>query len=269
MMDIKKIVRLEETRISSAVREVAKYSMETEGGGVACRGEPGEWTNCAYGLGLNGPVSVDGFKKIIDYYRDHGIEPRLELNPFVGEETIRNCGEAGFQVKIFENVLYRLLSKDDVYCPLNGYPDGVEYRITDNKNESELRTHCAVAMSGFIENPTEEDFATWKRMLQHPKIKAVAAWCEGKMVGAGAVEIHDEIAALISLSVLKEYRGRGIQQGLISKRLEMARAHGVKVATIGSIAGAATDRNVMRMGFQIAYTKLIMIFPEKGLVGAL
>ncbi len=266
-MEIQKIVRLEETRISSAVRDVAKYSMVTEGGGIACRGEPGEWTNCVYGLGLEGPVSVEGFKKIINYYRDFGLEPRLELNPFVGEETIRNCGEAGFKVTIFENVLYRLLSKDDVYCPVQGFPDGVEYRVTDNKNETELRLHCEVAMSGFIENPTEEDFATWKRMLHHPKIKAVAAWCDGKMVGAGAVEIHEEIAALISLSVLKGYRGKGIQQGLISKRLEIARDQGVKVATIGSIAGAATDRNVMRMGFQIAYTKLIMHFPEAGLVG--
>ncbi len=265
-MNIQDICKLEERRISSAVSEVARYKIATEGGGIACRGEPGEWINCAYGVGQDGPVSVKGFRDIITYYSEAGIEPRLELNPFVGQETIDNCGEAGFKVGVFEIVLYRLIDPKETFAPILGFPEGVTVKVTDVSNEDEIRMHSAVAMSGFFE-PKEEDFETWKRVLLHPKVKGVAAWCDGKIVGAGAAEIHSEIAALISLSVLPEYRGRGIQQALIAKRLELAQAAGVKVATVGSSPGAGTARNVMRMGFQVAYTKLIMRYTAPGLVG--
>jgi GNAT superfamily N-acetyltransferase len=85
------------------------------------------------------------------------------------------------------------------------------------------------------------------------------------MVGAGSVEFAGELCALFGLSVLPEFRRRGIQQALIAARLNEARRRGAHLATISGRPGAATERNVMRMGFALAYTKVILVKPGPGL----
>ena len=61
-------------------------------------------------------------------------------------------------------------------------------------------------------------------------------------------------------------RRKGVQQALIAARLRVLRDRGVFLATIGSRPGEGTERNVWRMGFQVAYTKVVLVKPEKGLV---
>lgn len=99
-MEMKEIALLEEERISEAVGEIARFKYRLEGGGIACRGNPGEWINCAYGVGTKGIVSPEEFRKLISWYEEHGIETRFELNPFVDQQTIVNAGEAGFRLHI-------------------------------------------------------------------------------------------------------------------------------------------------------------------------
>ena len=73
------------------------------------------------------------------------------------------------------------------------------------------------------------------------------------------------IVALFGLAVVPEYRRRGVQQALIAERLRLARDAGARVATIGSRPGHSTERNVRRMGFQTAYTKVSLVRPGAGL----
>ena len=61
-------------------------------------------------------------------------------------------------------------------------------------------------------------------------------------------------------SLLETYRT------LIAARLNHAGTRGVRVATIGSRPGAGTERNVRRMGFQTAYTKVMLARSGPGLV---
>jgi hypothetical protein len=56
-----------------------------------------------------------------------------------------------------------------------------------------------------------------------------------------------------------------VQLALLVHRLERARALGCPLAVIGSKPGVATERNAARMGFRVAYTKVILRKPEQGL----
>jgi predicted N-acetyltransferase YhbS len=270
MMSLFELSRLEERRISEAVSRLAPESIKLQGGGYACRGEPGSWINCAYGVASEGPVERAELERMSSWYEAHGVEPRFELNPFTDAETLKHVGDLGFRIFQFENVLYRWLRPGETIAPPLGFPPGITYRVINREDEEDILAHARVSMSGFYDGePAASDYATWFQMLRNERTSGFVAEIEGKVVGAGAVEVNGEISALISLSVLPDFRRRGIQQALIAKRLEHAANLGARVATIGSLPNAGTERNVFRMGFQVAYTKVIMVRPGPGLMASL
>ena len=59
-----------------------------------------------------------------------------------------------------------------------------------------------------------------------------------------------------------------VQAALIARRLEHARDQGCELVTIGSRPGIATERNAARLGFYVAYTKVIMAMPGEGLTSS-
>ena len=85
------------------------------------------------------------------------------------------------------------------------------------------------------------------------------------MVGGGAVDFEEGVASLVGLSVLEAWRGRGIQQALIAERCRIAAERGVGLVTLVSRPNAATERNALRMGFAVAYTKAALVKSGPGL----
>lgn len=77
------------------------------------------------------------------------------------------------------------------------------------------------------------------------------------------------VAALAGAAVLPAWRRRGIQAALVARRLELARARGCRLATIGSAPGIPTERNALRLGFRIAYARLAFNRPGPGLASSL
>jgi GNAT superfamily N-acetyltransferase len=151
----------------------------------------------------------------------------------------------------------------------------IRVRLVNKDDDAEVRLCSRIAMTGF--HPpghefAESDYEMWARVVKHPRTRSLLASVETPEglvpAGAGSIELHGEIACLFGLSTLHAFRKLGIQQSLIAARLNLAIDQGVKVATIGSRPGAGTERNVRRMGFQTAYTKVILAQPGPGLVPA-
>ena len=65
--------------------------------------------------------------------------------------------------------------------------------------------------------------------------------------------------SLFGASVLPAFRRRGIQQALISARLQTALSLGADLASITSHPGIPTERNAARLGFQLAYVRAVMV----------
>ncbi len=264
------IAKLEEGRQAEALAELAG-EVRRVGGGVAGRGPGGSWLNNAVGLGLSGPVSEDEIAYLTRWYEGAGIEPRVELCPMAHESLIRALERQKFVVRCFESVLYREIDPNHAVLPVMGPLDGgrLTIRMVDPTSDSEVREYVRVCGSGFLppgvtEMP-EEHVAVAMRVVRHPRTVAMMAMLDGRCVGAGGMGLHDRVCALFGLSVLPEFRRRGIQQALIAARLNHAAARGARLATIGSRPGAGTERNVRRMGFATAYTKPVVVRPGEGL----
>ena len=139
----------------------------------------------------------------------------------------------------------------------------------DPANDAQVREYARVCSSGFLppgmtELPPDQ-FEVSMRAARHTRSIGLLAMLDGRCVGAGGMGMHNHVAALFGLSVLPEFRRRGIQQALIAARLNIAAENGARVATIGSRPGAGTERNVRRMGFQTAYVKPMVVRPGPGL----
>lgn len=266
--DYRAIAMLEEARVARSVGEVASVTMPFAGG-IASRAEPGAWMNAAYGCGLSGAVDSADIVRLVDFYAGAGIEPRIELCPYAHESLVRGLADHGFVVRGFETIMYRALEEPAASVPEPASLCSARIETVDPKNERAVEEFIHVACSGFLppgmkEWPAEY-LASVRRVVHHPRTVCVVARLGGVCAGAGALEVLGEVSALFGLSVLPEFRRRGVQLALMAWRLRHAMAQGARYATIGARPGVATERNAQRLGFRIAYTRALMVRPGHGL----
>jgi GNAT superfamily N-acetyltransferase len=259
-MDLLEIARLEELRNARSLADVADESRAI-GGGIAGRGAPGVWVNQAIGLGLSGSVPRGEIEELIGWWEAAGIEPRVDLCPYADDQLVKECSALGLRAWLFSTVFFRLLERGELVQPQH-IPAGVRIEVVDAQNEAALGEAAAVAIEAF----PEVDFDLVARTARHPRVILMAAHMDGKCVGVASCELCGEIAALFGGAVVESHRRRGVQQALLAARMNLAASRGARVATIGSRPRAATERNVRRMGFQVAYTKVALVRPGEGLV---
>jgi GNAT superfamily N-acetyltransferase len=267
-MELAEVAKLEEFRLARANEELCDECLHI-GGGIAGRGAPGSWLNLAVAIGLRGPVSRADFERMIRWYEDAGIEPRMEVCPYADPGFLKDCEQLGFRLRTFETIFYRPLSSRERVQPLHPLPPGLHIEILDTSDAAAVRQCALVALRGFLPPGgviTDEDIEIFQRGTRHPRTVTFTARLEGEIVAVGACEIDGAVSALFGMATSETHRRRGIQQALLAARLNLAAARSARVATIGSRPGVATERNVMRMGFTVAYTKVVLIRPGEGLV---
>ncbi len=267
LMDFHALAVLEERRESRGVGEIADEAMPFAGG-VVCRGEPGSWFNGARGAGMSGPVSRDEVRGFIHELEIRGIEPRISICPFVDESLRRALFEERFLLRDFTSVLCRPLLPDERIAPLVAPPQSLRIEPVDPSDQQAVESFARTSVAGFLSDsrePPEMCLRLTRRMARHPRATAIRAMVGDECVGAGAMEIDGELAALYGASVLVNRRGQGIQQAMLAWRLNRAAACGVSIATIGSRPRAQTERNAQRMGFALAYMKVTLVRPGPGL----
>jgi GNAT superfamily N-acetyltransferase len=268
------VARLEEGRLAKVLADVS-LEHAPFAGGVCGFGGPGSWQNGAYGAGLSGPVDDAEIDRFCAFYRERGVEPRIELAPVAHETLVRGLAERGFVIQDFENVLYRELRDGDDYRAAlpHGWPatasgEPLSIRAVDAHDERELLVYTQVSGSGFRPEgaPVNEvELATARRSFRTPYCEIFLASFGEEPAAGAAIERHGPLVCLFGMSTLPAHRHRGVQLALLAHRLERARALGAGIATIGSKPGVATERNAARMGFHVAYTKVILRKPEPGL----
>jgi GNAT superfamily N-acetyltransferase len=263
---LKDVARLEELRQARGLSDVAD-EFQPIAGGTMSRSVAGSWLNSSVGLGFDGPVPDDTAERLIEFFTAKGIEPRIELCPYADPSLTLVLERAGFTLRGFESMFFRELD-DAKVRPIVDPPPGLTIEPVDPGSASDVRAYATTAVSGFFPADfvvPEAYIEVAERCARHPRSVAVLARLDGELVSAGAVEISGDVAALFGLSVVESHRRRGVQQAMIAYRVNLARDRGAKLAIIGAKPGIATERNVRRMGFQAAYTKVVLVRPGEGL----
>jgi GNAT superfamily N-acetyltransferase len=247
------IAALEERRQAALLADVAPL-VRPFAGGVMAFHEPGSWQNQACGVGLDGPVSDADLDAFVDFYTSHGVEPRLELSPFADDTLIAGLAARNFVIREFENVFGRELPAGEDLDAARPRPSPAGLVLTPlDRADPDIPPPMLEAS---------------RQTLLLPSTLTYAATLAGQLAAAGSVHLGDRVAALMGVSTLPAFRRRGIQQALILQRLTAARDHGCLLATISSRPGIPTERNAMRLGFTMAYTKVILVRPGPGLAAS-
>lgn len=264
------IARMEEARLAADLFLVADRCEPILGGAMA-RSAPGSWTNHAVGLALNDrPIDDAEVDRLVRFYADHGVEPRVELCPSAHESLLRALSARGFVLHGFESLFARELDPSEAVAPPAPRPAGLTLEPVDTGDDRSLGAYAAAIYRTFFPadhpGPSENDVQTMLRFLRKPGTTAWRAEIDGVFAGGGSVTVAGEVACITAAGVPEPFRRRGIQQHLLAHRLMHAARAGATLATIGSKPGAATERNVARMGFSLAYNRVIVVMPGEGLV---
>ena len=90
---------------------------------------------------------------------------------------------------------------------------------------------------------------------------AFVATVDGKPVACGTgIVIHEHrVFALCGAGTLSAYRGRGLQTALLQARMSAALQAGCEYAVVVTQGGSSSQRNVERLGFRVAYSKVTVV----------
>jgi GNAT superfamily N-acetyltransferase len=206
----------------------------------------------AIGLGLSGPVSDEELARVEAHLGQGGGPVQLELTPFADPSLAVLLARRGYRVAEFQQVWVRRLE--------GGWPEalGVEVRSLRVGEERAWAHAVGTAFMG-----TEELSPEMAELLL-PTTRAVGtlcfgAWVDGELAGGGTVAVHEGVATLSGTGVRERFRRHGVQAALIAARLDWARGQGCTLASSSTLPATPSQRNMERMGFRVAYPKLVMV----------
>ena len=79
---------------------------------------------------------------------------------------------------------------------------------------------------------------------------------DGELAGTGQLEMSGDFGWLSADTTLPPFRRRGVQTTLQRARLQILRDAGYALAVTESVPGSASQRNMERLGFRVAYTRV-------------
>ena len=224
-------------------------------GGVACFLGSGSPMNEIRGMGMAGPVSGDELEVAGRVFFDRGEPAKVNVCPLADASLLEGLVTRGYRPTGFEDVLYRTL--DGSGTSLN-VPDGIDLSWV-GPDEVEV---CGETLArGFAapEEPGPEMLEIFGLSRRVEGMAALLARVDGGPAGASALLIRDGLAMLCGAATLPSYRNRGIQAAMSHARLAHAARLGCALATVGAAPGSTSHRNAERLGFRVAYTKLVLL----------
>jgi GNAT superfamily N-acetyltransferase len=231
-------------------------------GGFACFGEDGAPFNKVVGLGFGGTPSDDLIGDIEEAYATRGAPTQVELTNLADPEIGAMLTGRGYRLVSFENVLGRSLD----FSATPRVFDGIDIRLSA---EDELDDWLEVVVAGFA-HPDDQGVATHedfpREIVERAERDLVAAGArtylalrDGVVTGGGGLRITDGVAQLVGAATAPEHRRRGVQTARLSTRLADAAAAGCDVAVVTTAPGSKSQQNVQRQGFQLLYTRAVLV----------
>jgi len=205
----------------------------------------------AIGLGLHGPVSEAEIARMEAFYAGRGLAPELSLCPLADASLVDALGARRYRIQMFMHTWVRPLLDEGRMTKDERWPAvaGVTVRQI-HPDEAELWVRTAWhSFAG-------DDVAPPDDLVIVAHATCWLAWLDGKPAGAGMLAIHDRVAELFGTSTRPSCRSRGVQTALIHARMAAAAATGCDLIAVHTDPGSASQRNVERVGFRLAYTKV-------------
>jgi hypothetical protein len=228
--------------------------VETIAGGRAVFTGVGSPITQATGVGLDGPVTAEEFARLENFFFSRGAAVNVETSPYADASLFSHYAKNGYCATEFTSVLVRRVAGHA--ANLNNPTDSAGV-VIEEVGPAQLNLWVNVVCTGFAEHHpvTPELMGIMGLFGGSSGATLYLAKVDGVVAGGGALFVRDGIGGLFGASTLIEFRRRGVQRELIRARMEAARRAGCEIALTFARPGSISERNIMRNGFAVAYTR--------------
>jgi GNAT superfamily N-acetyltransferase len=224
-------------------------------GGTMAFVEPDSLVNQAIALGLVGPVTEDDVRAVEGFYRARRARASVCVCPLAHPSLIASLAARGWVPEAFEHVLVRRLTGG-----AHG-PDRGDIVVHEVVTDEERDAWALAAATGFSDPlpPQPQQLDLGRIVVRRPGARLFLAFVDGRVAGTGELHMRDGVAWLSGDATLTHFRRRGVQSALQRHRLDLAAQAGCELAVTESTPGSGSQRNMERLGFRIAYTRVDVI----------
>jgi GNAT superfamily N-acetyltransferase len=178
------------------------------------------------------------------HFARQGLPVRLTFCPLGLGQNLELLGSRGYKATGFMNI-YVQPSQPVQVQPL----EGIEVRPV-----ADLGEWLEASRNAWGEHSLGDLFQ--QVALERPEAQSFVAIADGKPVAVAAMRMREGVAVLNGTGTMPQYRGRGIQRALVQTRLAVAHAAGCELAMVTASPGGQSARNLERLGFTLAYTRV-------------
>ena len=260
-MDLARRIELAEAQAAVETAEALTISRPESGaavermaGGFAVYCGANSPLTQAVGLGLEGPVNEEEFSRLEGFYRARNEPVRVETCPLADASLIGHFGERSYRVAEFTNVMARPINRAGAE-QWSAPADGVSIEAAEPKH---MELWALTVAQGFAESypVTQELLEVMRLFASGQNATCYLARVDGKVAGGATLALRNGVAGLFGASTLPAFRGRGVQTALLHARLARAQEKGGDLAVCLAQPGSISQRNVVRQGFQVLYTRV-------------
>lgn len=263
-MDLDLAHRAEQAEASAAracaealrrLRPEFPVDLEEIAGGIAVFAGVDSPITQAIGVGLDGPANDSDFERLETFFRSHNAPTAVELCPFADPSFYEGFGKRGYRLTEVSNVLVRDMKADEQFGP------AVHGLIVRQAAAGEEKLWTLTVAQGFAEHfpVTESILSVMQGFFHRADARCFLAFAGREVAGGGAVAAHEGVGGLFGASTLPNFRRRGVQAALVNTRLAWARAQKCDIAVTITQPGSASQRNMERASFRVAYTRTKLV----------
>jgi GNAT superfamily N-acetyltransferase len=216
--------------------------------------------NRAVGLGVHGPVGAADLDLVEQFYRRRNLPPRIDVCPLADGSLLELLNLRGYRLEKFYSVLLYPLSEPAI--SELGAPESAPVGIgISQAGPEDAELWLKTVARGFEETdvPTQAMLDILAPNFYASHAACFFAWIGGQPAGGGGMYVHEGVAEFGGASTRPEFRRRGVQTALLRARLAAAREQGCDLAIALTSPGSASQRNIERVGFRLAYTKATLM----------
>jgi GNAT superfamily N-acetyltransferase len=164
----------------------------------------------------------------------------------------QSFAKRGYRLIEVSNVLIRELKGTDKFVAV---PPGITVRPPRG---DEARLWAQVVAQGFADSfPVTDALLDVMEGFFHRDgtCSFFLALAGQQPAGGGAAAAYKGVGGLFGASTLPSFRRRGVQSALLAERLRWAQQQDCDLAVSIAQPGGASQRNIERFGFHVAYTR--------------
>jgi ribosomal protein S18 acetylase RimI-like enzyme len=266
-----------ESRLACDFAEAARHRRDDVvirplGGTAAIFAGPDQPFNKIVGLGFDEKIDLDVLEQIEREFDALRAPIRVEQSILADPSVASLLTSRGYGLVGFENVLAIELTPARVADAAAHVQAHQTRGITVSNAGSDERGAWRDALISGFEHPDLYDGPPSDESFPRESIEAVFGDYDripgigqylgrrsGVIAGAAAMRVWNGLAQLCGAATRPEHRRNGVQSAMLQARLVEAAEHGCDLAVVTTQAGSKSQENVQRAGFELLYTRAILV----------